>query len=346
VFYGETVDGVTPRGYSDAETLLNHENVPRTDVIEEFRIQKDTSYRVFCQTTSGRRWSIEGIGVPLLLCLEGVDDILSLTKGPDTPNCRQREGPIREIVSSRPGTAKTLSDLVDFLMTRTSVKTLSGGLADDLCVFLSGKTINALVDEQVDREFGEMPKTDLRGMLFFSETRHGPTPRGYYQSDLLMQREGINPAAVIQRLWVLGGQLDDQDGQPVNELVRHHWVVFRDSDGLYWSAENAVLILLQRLGTWSHRELRKAFWDTKCRRRSGIETPGGIVQLFATDAARRRTMGEVVNWMKDQSQRGYHPTFNNCQHFAHDLSQFLSEKGAGGWILRLSHPLCRLFGAY
>jgi hypothetical protein len=353
VFFAKTFDRATAHGYSDARTLIIDEGLPPNDIISAFHIYLKDDIWVAIQTVSNEGatiwWSIEGIGVPLLVMFKSGAERLTVAKGPETAQCRRRVDPVREMLNWNGRTGKSVAELVHFLMDRKSADTRAGALADDFCKFATGFPVEDHVHEPIDRNFGRIPEGDCLDLIFFGEARKGSTPRGYDNSAALISRERIPQRAVVKELWVFAGRLNHLANAPVcHQALSHWWVVFRDSDDYYWSAENVRLLLIQRLGDWEDRFKIKPLWATECQDRPGKAISRGIWQVLTTAATHKKTVRDVVDWMKSQSKREYDLLENNCQDFASALSKFLSGKtptrshvvtlAAGAARIRRSNP--------
>jgi hypothetical protein len=167
-------------------------------------------------------------------------------------------------------------------------------------------------------------KADLFGKVFVGETSDGREPSGSDNKRLLMTTEGINPNATIGRVRVYAGNLD---GVPTitHFYFAHWWVVFVDSDGHWWSAENVGAPLLQRVDDrHDGKYFRKDVGKTQVKpRATGIE----ITTKMNTLGKKRRTMRELVDWLDGRSCHRYDVAFDNCQDFGADLCEFLTGIG-------------------
>jgi hypothetical protein len=164
-------------------------------------------------------------------------------------------------------------------------------------------------------------KTELRDKVLFGETE-GNTPLREYECGAdMLAHESINRSAVIQYLWVFSGNLAKSTMTPKPGVIGHWWVVFRDSDWNYWTAENVGALVLAKVKTLSDgMSKRKNINESEAIERVQM----GLKTLVANDAHESRTMWELIDWLETRKILGYNVLVNNCQDFAKDLCQFLS----------------------
>jgi hypothetical protein len=145
------------------------------------------------------------------------------------------------------------------------------------------------------------------GKVYFGETYNGQLPRAYVSSEDLFSCEGITPGAIIRNVGVYSSNLVDDD-LPSHFVVSHWWVLFDDSDGNCWSAENVGGILLQRIDSMEDgKRRRKDIGKRWCEFRGT-----NITKLQKTAARGHRTMGETMRWIFSQKDKQYHALWQNC----------------------------------
>jgi hypothetical protein len=140
-----------------------------------------------------------------------------------------------------------------------------------------------------------------------------------------MRKEGVNPDAVISIVRVYSGNLEDAPTL-THFFFPHWWVVFRDSDGNWWSAERVGPPLLQRVDSRHDGKFwRKNLSRTTCQQRQGGGV--GITTMMKTFGSSRRTMKDLVEWLDGESSIEYDPVVKNSQDFGDDLCKFLTGIG-------------------
>jgi hypothetical protein len=139
--------------------------------------------------------------------------------------------------------------------------------------------------------------------------------------DELIQDEDINPDAIIREIGVYASNLEDAPG--THFVVAHWWVVFRDNDWNWWSAEHVGGVLLQRVDSKKDgKDYRKDIERTRYESRGTF-----ITTKLETAAANHRTMKELIDWVGWRSRASYDWLESNCQNFADNLAEYLSGIG-------------------
>jgi hypothetical protein len=165
----------------------------------------------------------------------------------------------------------------------------------------------------------------VSGKVFFGETQPGVTPRGYSNMTTLMNKERVNPNAVIREVRVYAGNLEGT--RTLTHLYFSHWyVVVRDSDNNWWSVEDIGTAFVQRVDNHDAGKYRRKspFTTQVTEREMGLS---GITTKISTTGRQHRTMSDLLAWLLQKSSSSYHLTDNNCQDFADDLCTFLAGHG-------------------
>jgi hypothetical protein len=325
VWYGETQDRVTARGYSDSQNLIQQEQLPSEAVITQFDICMGERsgfrhYWVVFQTDSDEWYSTESIGILLFQKFQHLENDYLYTKEPTSTCCVRRDVSPPLVTRISPTWERNISQLVDWMMARKDETFTCDTFVNNFCEFLTGNNISAFTNQSLDYVQKPEYKGDVSRMVFFGETQSGATPRGYSQTTKLLKREGINRTARVREVLIYSGNLENFPAL-THFVIAHWWVLFQDSDGNWWSAENAGLVLLQRIDhEMDTAGWRKGIWSTKCTQRPGIMH----TIPMRTSGNMDKSMEEVVEWMFRRSMVPYRPLTSNCQKFANDLMVYLS----------------------
>jgi hypothetical protein len=129
VWYGETEDGSSPRGYSDRTRLITRERLPQEEVITQFDICKGTysgvqHHWVVFQTHSGQWYSVENIGILLFQKVADSDHGRLYTKDPTSTRYQPRDGSPERVGPISPTSQRNISQFVDWLMRKKMIDPL------------------------------------------------------------------------------------------------------------------------------------------------------------------------------------------------------------------------------